>query len=405
MPAFPTKDPALADHLAWLGYVQPEGLVVSAPALVDAQAIIDRAQLGDLQRRFAEQVTTLRLTDSDTGETQPGIENLQRLVTGFLGWPYELLVGVDPSRPLPESLSIALPEFQETLRPSFAVARPASAPIVNRQSPIDNSPWLLLVQGATRQSGLRWICNNHGTIYAARKRIMWPGQAAVTVSTVHLFKGSLTGPFDLDGREVATITAYLFHAGGHDNPETLKENLKKSFMGSVVVGLGFTFDDNDSKGKANSIDEMHRLVTKDEHNAERIFPYIGGDELNSSPTHTPDRYVINFGDMSESAARERWPDLMNILETKVKPERMKKAADGVAAKQKRAERWWQFSALAKDLYEAAQSLPRVLACGQTSKYRTVTFLPIRMVFDQKLIVFRFSNCSPFAVMQSRFHEA
>ena len=144
MPPF-TKDPALADHLAWLGYVQPEGLVVSAPALVDAQAIIDRAQLGDLQRRFAEQVTSLRLTDSNTADTQPGIENLQRFVTEFLGWPYELLVGVDPSRPLPESLSISLPEFQETLRPSFAVARSATASLSNLKSQISDSP-LLLVQ-------------------------------------------------------------------------------------------------------------------------------------------------------------------------------------------------------------------------------------------------------------------
>ena len=38
-----TKDPILADHLAWLGYVQPEGLVVSAPALVDSQVVIVRA--------------------------------------------------------------------------------------------------------------------------------------------------------------------------------------------------------------------------------------------------------------------------------------------------------------------------------------------------------------------------
>jgi hypothetical protein len=144
--SFIPKDPALADHLAWLGYVQPEGLVVSAPALVDAQAIIDRAQLGDLQRRLAEQVTNLPVAGGEAMETQPGIENLQRFVTEFLGWQYELLVGVDPSRPLPDSLVVSLPEFQETLRPSFAVARPASASIGNRQSAIENSEWLLLVQ-------------------------------------------------------------------------------------------------------------------------------------------------------------------------------------------------------------------------------------------------------------------
>jgi hypothetical protein len=134
--AFIPKDPALADHLAWLGYVQPEGLVVSAPALVDAQAIIDRAQLGDLQRRFAEHVPDR--PKGEEAEVQPGIENLQKFVTEFLGWPYELLVGVDPSRPLPESLSISLPEFQETLRPSFAVKNPHA-----KEGAL---PWLLLVQ-------------------------------------------------------------------------------------------------------------------------------------------------------------------------------------------------------------------------------------------------------------------
>jgi len=145
MPPF-TKDPALADHLAWLGYVQPEGLVVSAPALVDAQAIIDRAQLGDLQRRFAEQVTNLPADGGDATEIQPGIDNLQHFVTEFLGWPYALLAGVDPSCPLPDSLVVSLPEFQETLRPSFAVKRHPSNSVGNRQSAIENSPWLLLVQ-------------------------------------------------------------------------------------------------------------------------------------------------------------------------------------------------------------------------------------------------------------------
>jgi len=56
-----TKDPILADHLAWLGYVQPEGLVVSAPALVDSQVVIDRAALPDLQRRLAEHVSSLAI--------------------------------------------------------------------------------------------------------------------------------------------------------------------------------------------------------------------------------------------------------------------------------------------------------------------------------------------------------
>ena len=133
-----TKDPSLADHLAWLGYVQPEGLVVSAPALVDAQAVIDRAQLGDLQCRFFEHVSDLPIADSDTAETRAGITDLPRLFTDFLGWSVDFLAGWDGARPLPDSLSVALPEFQETLRPTYAVT--------NMHAKEGASPWLLLVQ-------------------------------------------------------------------------------------------------------------------------------------------------------------------------------------------------------------------------------------------------------------------
>ncbi|MCS5700152.1 BREX-1 system adenine-specific DNA-methyltransferase PglX [Cyanobium sp. FGCU-52] len=43
-----------------------------------------------------------------------------------------------------------------------------------------------IAQGDTRSTGLRWICQNGGTIYAAIKRYKWPGVAAVVVSVVHL---------------------------------------------------------------------------------------------------------------------------------------------------------------------------------------------------------------------------
>ncbi len=138
MSASPTKDPILADHLAWLGYVQPEGLVVSAPALKDAQAVINRAELGNLQRRFAEHVTSLALGDSDTADVAAGVGDLPRFFTEFLGWPADLLAGWDTARPLPPELSVSLPEFGETLVPTYAVVQP----LPKEGAP----PWLLLIQ-------------------------------------------------------------------------------------------------------------------------------------------------------------------------------------------------------------------------------------------------------------------
>ena len=80
---------------------------------------------------------------------------------------------------------------------------------------------------------MRWICKNGGSIYGAYRRIKWPGEAAVVVSVIHIAKGDLyAGPKRLDGREVETISAFLFHDGGHDDPERLAANDDKSFVGS-----------------------------------------------------------------------------------------------------------------------------------------------------------------------------
>ena len=100
----------------------------------------------------------------------------------------------------------------------------------------------------------------------------------------------------LDGHNVETITAFLFHGGGHDDPERLKPNAGKSFQGSIVLGMGFTFDDTDRKGVATPLAEMRRLIEENPRNRDVIFPYIGGEEVNTSPTHAHHRYVINFQD-------------------------------------------------------------------------------------------------------------
>ena len=67
---------------------------------------------------------------------------------------------------------------------------------------------------------------------------------------------------------------------------------------------------------------MHELIAADPLNQERIYPYIGGQEVNETPTHRHQRYVINFREISEAEARN-WPDLIKILEANVKPERAK----------------------------------------------------------------------------------
>ena len=253
-------------------------------------------------------------------------------------------------------------------------------------------------QGDTRATGLRYICQHGGNIFTATKRVKWLGTAAVTVSTVHVIKGTCFSPAILDGREVSAITAFLFHTGGHDDPIRLRANEGLSFQGSIVLGMGFTFDDTDEKRVASPISVMKCLLEKAPRNAERIRPYIGGNELNSSSTHQYHRYVIDFGGMSEKEAREGWPDLMSIVEQKVKPERMK-------TKGSYKKKWWLFGRRNMEGTLAIKDLKRVLVtpCGATTHF-VFALLPADLVFANSLAIFPLPTHASFCALQSRPHD-
>ena len=258
-------------------------------------------------------------------------------------------------------------------------------------------------QGDTRATGLRPIRAAGGTIYRALRRTKWPGEAAVVIAVVHVHKGPLPGPFELDGREVDRITAFLFHAGTDADPEKLAANANKSFVGSYVLGMGFTFDDKNIAKGSTPLAEMHRLIEKDPRNAERIFPYIGGEEVNDSPTHAHHRYVINFEDMTEEEARQGWPDLMRLVEEKVKPARAHLTNNAIG--RKRAVTWWQFASRASSLYQTTSNMRFVLVRALTSKhFSCFTFLPNSYIYDQTLLIFAFEQSDAFAFLNSRIHE-
>lgn len=288
-----------------------------------------------------------------------------------------------------------------------------------------------IAQGDTRASGLTWIVTNSGTIFSATKRLKWPGQAAVVVSVVHIIKGDCSHARTLDGRKVEQITSFLFHAGGNEDPLPLAANAGKSFQGSIVLGMGFTFDDNDKKGVASSLGEMRRLTEENPRNAERIFPYIGGEEVNNHPRHEHHRYVINFDLMprervisgeswltADSVQKDEWlragevpadypgpvagdwPSLLSLVEAKVRPERVKQKDEAGRLL------WWRHLRPRVELYETIRSQRVVIAinCG-ASPHMAFCILPSRMTFANTLAVFALESSKDFCALQSRVHES
>lgn len=252
-------------------------------------------------------------------------------------------------------------------------------------------------QGDTRSSGLEFICQNGGSIYHAVRRLRWPGAAAVVVSVVHIFKGSYVGQRTLDKRTVDQITAFLFHDGGHSSPNVLSSNKDKSFQGSILLGLGYTFDDTDNTGKANSISDYNRLIKQNPKNAERIFPLIGGKEIYDDPKQSYYRYAINFFDMSLEEASQ-WPDLISILKERVKPERDVQKRDALR------DRWWQYAEKRPGLYNSISKNKRVLVNALYCTHLSFVFLPANYIYNNKLNVMPFEGIYDFAVLQSRLHD-
>ncbi|PZU98521.1 MAG: SAM-dependent methyltransferase [Cyanobium sp.] len=268
-----------------------------------------------------------------------------------------------------------------------------------------------IAQGDTRSTGLRWICLNGGTIFAARKRYKWPGVAAVVVSVVHLLKGTYEGEKLLNRQPVQQITAFLFDKGGHEDPKPLAANASKSFQGSIVLGMGFTFDDSgpaddDTPGIPSPIATMERLIAENPKNAEVIFPYIGGEEVNSSPSHSHHRFVIDFRDRNEGECHKVWPELMEIMERKVKPERTRKRPNGeFALRSPLPQRWWHHSDKRPALYAAIASCQRVLVTSAAAvSHHMINSVRADSIFSHKLIVFPEASSPRHMCQQSLFHE-
>lgn len=296
-------------------------------------------------------------------------------------------------------------------------------------------------QGDTRQTGLAAILKAGGHIYRAIKRYQWPNEgAAVVVSIVHILNGA-TRPSSLNGRCVTRISAYLMSGDFDEQSAQLIQNAGRAFIGSFLFGVGFTFDDIAAKkGITENLVTMKELITKSPANADRIRPYLGGEEVNTSPTHSPHRFAIDFenfplrrvaqiGIWQQMDGNERrqllrgglvpldyagpvaedWPDLLAIVVQRVKPERL------AQKRERRARLWWQYGEAAPGLSEAIRHLerdlvagvdapPQLLALSRVSPQLGIGVVPSALVPAESLVVFVYANLSPFAILQSRVHE-
>ncbi len=247
-------------------------------------------------------------------------------------------------------------------------------------------------QGETRASGLSIILSKGGIIHFAKRFIKWPGQANVEVNLIALSNTNLQKDKFLDGQTVEYISSRL-DEDIESRPQALKQNEHKAFQGIVIRGIGFTLD----------LVEVDHLIRRNPKNSERLFPFLNGEDINDHPQQKPSRQVIYFEDWPLEKAAE-YPDLLAIVEDKVKPERLK-LPDNSTDYRKLRERWWQFARFGLDLRDATKNLSRILTRSRVSELHMVVFVPKNLVYSDATVVFAFDDDYHFALLQSNIHEA
>ncbi|HZN20592.1 MAG TPA: DNA methyltransferase [Micromonosporaceae bacterium] len=244
-----------------------------------------------------------------------------------------------------------------------------------------------IAQGDTREVGLDGLVERGWAIVRATKSMRWPGEATLEVSKVWLGRPGEGERVVLDDAAVNEITPSLDAASRVTGaPHRLAANAGIAFQGSNILGLGFTMTPG----------EARELIERDPRNAEVLFPYLNGEDLNSRPDCSARRWVINFRDWPIERAQQ-YPDCFERVVRLVKPERDRNRD------RSRREIWWRFTRPALDLHRAIQGLDRVLVIALVSKVALPVFSRSGQVFSHMLGVFATDDSADLAFLSSAPH--
>lgn len=259
-----------------------------------------------------------------------------------------------------------------------------------------------LAEGKNREVGLERLLKVGATIFSAKTNIPWPGKASVIVHEVHIVKGKWLAAVKLNDSDVNSISAYL-DGLELETPKQLKENAGRMLQGVILNNEGFKIDEKTAYSLLE-LDDKYRQV---------VFPFIGGNDINSDPHNRPACWVINFWDWSEDKAKG-YDVAFEIVQTQIRPE-------GAAGRHP-PRNWWRFLRPRPDLHHAIgrgryfskhpkgwkpgeKELRRVIVISRgVTKYPAFTFLPNTYIFSEKLYVIADERSSLFCILSSDIHS-
>jgi hypothetical protein len=255
-----------------------------------------------------------------------------------------------------------------------------------------------VAQGDTREVGLDQLAAGGFTITRAVQSRAWPvASANLEYAAVWGTREQIasTVPRVADDVSVQQISTLLEPTGKvGDPPSRLIENAGISFQGCFVLGMGFILEP----------EEAQAWIKEDSRNAEVLFPYLNGEDLNSQPDSSATRWIIDFNDRPEELAREYCLPYGRLMQ-QVKPERQRMKPDGTYQLRKPLpQRWWQYGDKRPALRKAIKGLEEALVIALVSKTVMPMRVPTGQVFSHKLAVFATGSFADQAGLSSSMHQ-
>lgn len=248
------------------------------------------------------------------------------------------------------------------------------------------------LEGDTLEVGLLQLESRGWQVRRGTSPHAWPSQSA-SLAIVELWttKAPLCTDAVLDDEPVGHLSVDLQpYRAAKGRPHRLPENEGIAFQGSNILGLGFTM----------SAQEAQAMIAEDARNAEVLFPYVIGADLNRRPDCSASRWIVNFHDWPEERAAT-YSAPFERVRLLVKPER-----DRLPDYKKRVrEAWWRYEHQAPTLYATIAPLDHMLAISLVGN----TLLPVRVptgpVFAHACGVFALADLASLAVLSSSAHQA
>ncbi len=246
-------------------------------------------------------------------------------------------------------------------------------------------------QGDTREVGLDQLAE-WWHIYRTIKSQEWPGEAALYVSHVWMYRGSWRGYHIVDDTESQRIDTSLGVASrASGRPLRLRSIHAKAQQGSIILGDAFFLTEGDAQ----------ELLLAEPKGGTLVKCSLNGALLSESPSQEPDRWTVDFNGLTETEI-ERLPASFSEVCQRIYSDRLSRDE---TAYRGLIHRWWEYWNPRKDLYAMISAQTRVLVAARVAKWWAVSFIPPGYIYTDQVIVFPFEGDAEAAVLSATFHDA